>query len=112
MSKRKRKIWKTVTFTQEEHAMLQSKMTTAQTTNFSLFAREMILTGEVKCYDFHELRAISRELGRLAGSINQIAKRCNETRNLYEEDVRTLQREYMEVKSRVQEQLCKLLRKI
>lgn len=112
MSKRKRNIRKTATFTAEEYSVVQEKMVAAQSGNFTLFAREMLLTGTVKHYDFGELRAISRELARLAGSINQIAKRCNETRNLHETDVRVLQREYMEVKSQVQEQLCKLLRKI
>ncbi|MFR3791041.1 MAG: plasmid mobilization protein [Blautia massiliensis (ex Durand et al. 2017)] len=112
MAKRTRPIQLSIYFTSEEWDIVQSKMAQAGVTNFSLFAREMLLTGEVKCYDFSVLKEISRELARLAGSINQIAKRCNETRSLYWDDVEQLKQEYMEVKALAQERLCKLLRKI
>lgn len=112
MKKRYRPIRCTISFTESEWHNIQSKMTDAGVTNFSLFAREMLLTGTVKCYDFTELKEISRELARLAGSINQIAKRCNETRNLHLADVEQLRREYMEVKAIAQQRLVKLLRKI
>lgn len=112
MAKRERDIYKALFFSSDEWEIVQAKMAEAGVTNFSLFAREMLLTGTVKCYDFSELKAVSRELARLAGSINQIAKRCNETRNLYRADVEQLRKEYMEVKAQAQEQLCKLLRKI
>lgn len=112
MAKRLRPIHKSYDFSTSEYATIQSKMTDAGVTNFSLFAREMLLTGTVKCYDFTELKEISRELARLAGSINQIAKRCNETRNLHLADVEQLRREYMEVKAITQQRLVKLLRKI
>ena len=112
MAKRLRDIRVLVSFTPDEWDTVQAKMAQAGVTNFSLFAREMLLTGEVKCYDFTVLKEISRELARLAGSINQIAKRCNETRNLYWDDVEQLRQEYMEVKALAQERLCKLLRKI
>lgn len=112
MAKRTRPIQLSIYFTSEEWDIVQAKMAQAGVTNFSLFAREMLLTGEVKCYDFSVLKEISRELARLAGSINQIAKRCNETRNLYWVDVEQLRQEYMEVKAQAQERLCKLLRKL
>lgn len=112
MSKRLRPIRLLVSFTPDEWDEVQSKMSEAGVTNFSLFAREMLLTGEVKCYDFSILKDVSRDLARLAGSINQIAKRCNETRNLYLPDVEQLRQEYMDVKALTQERLCKLLRKI
>lgn len=96
----------------EELEVIQQKMSQANSTNFSLFAREMLLTGEVKCYDFSVLKEISQSLARLAGNINQIARRCNETRNLHRGEVEQLRKEYAEVKSLAQERLVKLLRKI
>lgn len=112
MAKRERPIRPTVTFSSKEWAEVQAKMAQAGAANFSMFAREMLLAGEIRCYDFSVLKEISRELARLAGSINQIAKRCNETRNLYGNDVEQLRQEYMEVKAQAQERLCKLLRKL
>ena len=112
MAKRLRNIRPTITFSPAEWEEVQAKMATAGVTNFTLFAREMLLDGEVRYYDLSVLKDIRRDLARLAGSINQIAKRCNETRNLYASDVELLRQEYMQVKSIAQERLCKMLRKL
>ena len=112
MANRQRPIRLKVSFNSEEYAVMQNKMAHAGATNFDLFAREMLLTGEVRYYDFTVLKEISQSLARLAGSINQIAHRCNETRNLHRGEVEQLRREYFEVKSLAQERLVKLLRKI
>lgn len=112
MSNRSRSKQLSIYFTPAEWEEVQAKMATAGVTNFTLFAREMLLDGEVRYYDFSVLKDISRDLARLAGSINQIAKRCNETRNLYASDVELLRQEYMQVKSIAQERLCKMLRKL
>lgn len=101
-----------MSFDDQEYALLKSKMAAAEALTFSNFAREMLLDGQVRHYDFHELKLLTRELSRLSGSINQIAKRCNETRNLYEPDVLQLRREYMAAKALIQEQLVKLLRRL
>ena len=112
MAKRLRNIRPTITFSPAEWEEVQAKMAATGVTNFTLFAREMVLNGEVRYYDFAVLKDISRDLARLAGSINQIAKRCNETRNLYASDVELLRQEYMQVKAVAQERLCKMLRKL
>ena len=112
MSNRSRSKQLSIYFTPAEWEEVQAKMATAGVTNFTLFAREMLLNGEVRYYDFSVLKDISRDLARLVGSINQIAKRCNETRNLYASDVELLRQEYMQVKSIAQERLCKMLRKL
>ena len=112
MSNRSRSKQLSIYFTPAEWEEVQAKMATAGVTNFTLFAREMLLNGEVRYYDFAVLKDISRDLARLVGSINQIAKRCNETRNLYASDVELLRQEYMQVKAIVQEHLCKMLRKL
>lgn len=112
MANRYRAIRPKVSFTEDEYAIIQSKMLEGGYHNFSLFAREMLLTGMVKHYDFSTLREVSGTLSRLAGSINQVAKRCNETKSIYTDDVKMLQRDYMEVKSQIQERLVKLIRKL
>ncbi len=38
-------------------------------------------------------------MGRIAGSINQIAKRCNENKSVHTNDVEQLRREFLELKA-------------
>jgi hypothetical protein len=101
-----------VTFTEDEYDAIRAKMAAAQTNNFAAFAREMLLAGEVRHYDFHELKELTSQLSHLAGSINQIAKRCNETHSVYESDVKAIRQGYMDAKALMQEQLVKLLRRL
>lgn len=112
MAKRHRPIRLAISFTEEENDRIRAMMADARCTNFERFAREMLLNGEVRHYDFHELKAVTAQLSRLSGSINQIAKRCNETRNVYRSDVEQIRQEYLEVKAIVQGQLVKLLRRL
>ena len=49
---------------------------------------------------------------RIAGSINQIAKRCNENKSVHANDVEQLRREVLELKADYLERVVKLLRKI
>lgn len=112
MAKRLRKNRVLVSFTDEEWQQIQAKMLQSNMMYFSSFAREMLLTGEVKCYDFSNLKELSATLGRLAGSINQVAKRCNETGSVYKDDVEQLRCEYLQVKAVCQERLIKMLRKL
>jgi len=80
--------------------------------NFSAFAAEMLLQGEVKSYDFSNLKELNASIGRIAGNINQIAKRCNENKSVHTNDVEQLRREFQTLKADYQERVVKLLRKI
>ena len=51
-------------------------------------------------------------MGRIAGSINQIAKRRNENKSVHTNDVEQLRREFLELKADYLERVVKLLRKI
>ena len=51
-------------------------------------------------------------MGRIAGSINQIAKRSNENKSVHTNDVEQLRREILELKADYLERVVKLLRKI
>lgn len=112
MKKREREIRPKVSFNDEEWQLIQAKMLESNRMYFSSFAREMLLNGEVKCYDFSNLKELSATLGRLAGSINQVAKRCNETDSVYKHDVEQLRSDYLNVKAVCQERLIKMLRSI
>ena len=64
---RERSIGKLVYFTETEIATIENKMAESGMTNFSAYCREMLLTGEIKHYDFSQLRQLSASLGRIAG---------------------------------------------
>ena len=99
MANRRRPIPKRIWFTEEEWHLVEAKMVEAEMTNFSAFGLEMLLHGEVRQYDFSNLKQLNASMGRIAGSINQIAKRCNENKSIHTNDVEQLRREFLELKA-------------
>lgn len=112
MENRKRPIAKRIWFSEGEWSKVEAKMGQAGAINFSAFAAEMLLQGEVKTYDFSNLKELNASIGRIAGNINQIAKRCNENKSVHTNDVEQLRREFQTLKAEYQERVVKLLRKI
>lgn len=98
-----------VLVSEEEAALIREKMLQAGTTNFSLYARKMLVDGYIIKRDFEELKLLTKELSNLARNINQIALRANETRNIYEQDIKDLQAYYYNVKRAVTERLVKMI---
>ena len=109
---RERPINKLLFFSEEELQIIQKKMQEAGMTNFSAYCREQLVKGEVRHYDFQVLKEQTAYIGRIAGSINQIAKRCNENKSIHTNDVEQLRREFLELKADYLERVVKLLRKI
>lgn len=99
-----------VEVTNEQEQMIREKMLQVGTTNFSLYARKMLIDGYIIKRDFSELKLLTKELSNLARSINQIAKRVNETRSIYKQDVDDLKEYYYNVKRAVTERLVKMIR--
>lgn len=94
MENRKRPIAKRIWFSEDEWSKVEAKMGQARVINFSAFAAEMLLRGQVKTYDFSHLKELNAYMGRIAGNINQIAKRCNENKSVHTNDVEQLRREF------------------
>lgn len=109
MANRSRTVRRELALSEEEWEMVQLKMAQVGTTNFSAYARKMLIDGYVFHRDFSELRALTKELANLARNINQIAFRANETRNIYAGDVEDIRRDYMNVKRAVTERLVKMM---
>lgn len=109
MAERIRAKRKEIKLTEEEIQMIEEKMLQAGTTNFSLYARKMLIDGYIIKRDFSELKLLTKELSNLARSINQIALRVNETRNVYAQDIKDLQTYYYNVKRAVTERLVKII---
>ena len=112
MENRKRPIAKRIWFSEDEWSKVEAKMGQAGVINFSAFAAEMLLRGQVKTYDFSHLKELNAYMGRIAGNINQIAKRCKENKSVHTNDVEQLRREFMALKADYQQRAVKLLRKL
>ena len=110
--KRKRAVQIIVRVTQEEKAEILKNMESVGISNLSVYARKMMLDGQVIHADFTEIKELSRQLGYLARNINQIALRANETRNLYKSDVEDLQRDYVAVKDEILTYLTKAVKSV
>lgn len=110
--KRKRAIQIIVRVTPEEKAEILKNMESVGISNLSVYARKMMLDGQVIHADFTEIKELSRQLGYLARNINQIALRANETRNLYKSDVEDLQRDYAAVKDEILTYLTKAVKSV
>lgn len=110
--KRKRAVQIIVRVTQEEKAEILKNMESVGISNLSVYARKMMLDGQVIHADFTEIKELSRQLGYLARNINQIALRVNETRNLYKSDVEDLQRDYAAVKDEILTYLTKAVKSV
>lgn len=112
MKNRVRPINKSLFFSVEEWEQLQGKMCEAGMTSFSAYCRELLLEGKIDHYDFSELKQLNASMGRIAGNINQIAKRCNENKSVHTNEVEQLRREFMALKADYQQRAVKLLRKL
>ena len=67
------------------------------TNNLSAYLRKMALDGYVINLDLSDVRALSTRLQRYGNNLNQIAKRVNSTGRIYEEDIREIQDNQLEL---------------
>ena len=74
--------------------MIAEKMTAAGIRNREAYLRKMSLDGYVLRLDLSAVKEMTRLLANATNNMNQIAKRTNETRSIYESDIRDLQAHY------------------
>lgn len=78
----------------EEAALIGRKMELLGIRNKRAYLRKMAVDGMIVNVDLACIRELVSLLRSTAASLNQIARRCNETRNLYREDVDDLRAAY------------------
>lgn len=81
----------------EEKAFIEQKMAEAGTDNLRAYLRKMAVDGYIVHLDMSSVKEMVLLLRSISGNINQIARRANETHNLYAEDVEDLRRGYAKV---------------
>ena len=82
-------------------------MEKAKIPNKRAYLRKMAIDGYILSLDMGNLAEIVKALRSIANNVNQIARRCNETRNLYVQDVEDLRQGYL----KVQETLAALIKR-
>lgn len=110
VTKRNRTVRLVIDVTEEEKKIITENMRATGTENFSLYARKMLMDGYIVKRDFSALKEFTKVLGDNARNIHQIAKRANETRNIYAQDLEDIRRTYNEVCSMIKEQIVKVIR--
>ena len=72
----------------DEKYILDRKVELSRRKSISDYIRTLILYGFVYDVDYSYLRQYNETLGKISGSLNQIAKRVNSTGNVYEKDMK------------------------
>lgn len=109
MAERTRKKLLKLYVDDEEWNMIQHKMGQIPTNNFSEYARKMLIDGYIIKRDFSEIKALTKEFAQIGHNINQIARRMNETRNVYEEDVKNIYSCFRSLRNALSKKIEKLI---
>ena len=110
MPNRKRASVVTFHVTTEEKNLIADKMAAAGIINREAYLRKMALGGYVVHMDLSSVKEMTRLLSNATNNLNQVAKRANETRSIYESDIKDLQADYEKLWDQVAD-ILKLLSK-
>ena len=87
MANRKRNIQVKFNVTAEERQLIRRKMETAHTNQLGAYLRKMAIDGLIIYTDMTDFKEYSKELSAIGRNINQLAKRLNSTKTIYDNDV-------------------------
>lgn len=90
----KRNICVKVRLAESERDLIAEKMALAGIRNREAYIRKMILDGYIVRVDLGDVRKMVQLLSNATSNLNQIAKRANETRSIFESDIKNLQDRY------------------
>jgi len=94
MPKRNRDINVSFRVTEQERKMIEKKMELAGIRSLRAYMLKMAVDGYVVQLDLAGVREMVSLLRVTANNMNQIAKRANETRSVYESDIEDLRVRY------------------
>lgn len=97
MGKRKRTVMLAARVTEEERELIAHRMEQAGVHSLRAYLLKMAVDGYVVNLDLTDVKEMVSLLRRSSNNLNQIAKRANETRSIYEADIQDLQRRYDEL---------------
>lgn len=91
----------------EEKTVIDRKMELLGTTNLRGYLRKMAVDGYIVQLDMGAVLELVKLLRSISSNVNQIARRCNSTHNLYAQDVEDLRQGYNEIWQAVNDLLKK-----
>jgi hypothetical protein len=92
----------------EERAMIERRMKQSGVTNLRAYLLKMAIDGRVIRLSLDGVSECSRLLGNIAGNVNQIAKRANESGGIYIADIEDIKRQIAEFREK-QNDIIRLL---
>jgi len=108
MANRERDIQLKFRVTAQERALIEQKMEQYGTQNMAAYLRKMAVDGYVVKLELPELQELTALLRRYNANLNQIAKRINETRRIYDTDIADILRKQEQIWQGVHGILTKL----
>jgi hypothetical protein len=106
--KRSRNISLSFYVNAEEHEMIKRRMAQAGVKNLRAYLLKQAIDGRVIHVELSSVNEMCRLLSNATNNINQVAKRVNETGNVYAEDYNELSARYDELWTQAREILHKL----
>jgi len=94
---RKRNQYISFCVTEEERKMIERRMAQTGIKSLRAYMLKMGVDGRVIHVEFDSVKEMVRLLSNVSNNINQIAKRANETRNIYAADLNELRKCYDEI---------------
>lgn len=83
--------------TEQERQLIQKKMEQLGTKNMGAYPRKMAIDGYIIKVDYTEQKKLAAAISRVAGNINQICRRINQTGHFYEDDIVELKAKQCEI---------------
>ena len=83
--------------TEQERQLIQKKMEQLGTKNMGAYLRKMAIDGYIIKVDYTEQKKLAAAISRVAGNINQICRRINQTGHFYEDDIVELKAKQCEI---------------
>ena len=83
--------------TEQERQLIQKKMEQLGTKNMGAYLRKMAIDGYIIKVDYTEQKKLAAAVSRVAGNINQICRRINQTGPFYEDDIVELKAKQCEI---------------
>lgn len=93
----------------QELEIISKRMKLIGIQNREAYLRKMALTGYILSVDLSDLRKTISILGNISSNLNQIAKRVNISKNIYNDDIKELQINYKKLFTTLKETLNKFL---
>ena len=83
--------------TEQERQLIQKKMEQLGTKIMGAYLRKMAIDGYIIKVDYTEQKKLAASVSRVAGNINQICRRINQTGHFYEDDIVELKAKQCEI---------------